>query len=258
MILRALSFGCHGHDVQRIQQFLAGLGLFEGEADGYFEQLTQAAVATYRKERKLPAGDIVDQPALATMIHDGLDVILDINRERPQAADWLTPKTKTRQREYGWGRFDWTPATAGHGIVVDPDWIQHNTEELPAPKNFPALAPDRAGPIRLHKLVIADFIALLEDIVAAGLDTHILTFDGGLQFRFMRGSRQRLSAHCWGIAFDINSKWNRLGCTPAYAGQKGSVREIVPLANRRNFWWSGHSRFRRDGAHFEHCQPKRP
>lgn len=257
MMLRALSAGCHGHDVARLQQFLAGLDLFDGEADGNFDPFhTAKAVQQYRISRKLPSGFEADQPTLAAMLRDGLDVVLDTVREQPTTPDWLTPRTKTRQKEDGWGRFAWAPAIAGHGIVMDADWITKNTAEVHSPPEIKALAAERSnGPIRVHLAIVNDFMGLLQDIVASGLEKQILTFDGALQFRFMRGSRQRLSAHCWGIAFDINTQWNRLGCTPAYEGQKGSVRSLVPLASRRNFWWSGHSRFRRDGAHFEHCQP---
>jgi hypothetical protein len=37
---------------------------------------------------------------------------------------------------------------------------------------------------------------------------------------------------------------------PALVGQKGSVREIVPIANEFGFYWGGHFT-RKDGMHFE-------
>lgn len=255
MMLRVLTPGCHGQDVARLQQFLAGLELFEGETDGTYDaKYTAAAVRSYRATHKLPPADIADQPTIATMIREGLDVILDAQRESPGPPDWLTPRTKTRQKEDGWGRFTWAPAPVANQIEVERDWIEKNSAVVEAPPELPAFARSE-HPIRVHRAILEDFLGLLQDIATAGLGKDILSFDGAMQFRFMRGSRQRLSAHCWGIAFDINSAWNRLGCTPAYEDQKGTVRRIVPLANRRNFWWSGHSRFRRDGAHFEHCQP---
>jgi hypothetical protein len=38
---------------------------------------------------------------------------------------------------------------------------------------------------------------------------------------------------------------------PALKGELGSVRELVPLANRHGFYWGGHFRGRPDGMHFE-------
>lgn len=68
--------------------------------------------------------------------------------------------------------------------------------------------------------------------------------------RFVRGSRTTLSNHSWGTAFDINYAWNCLGALPALRGEKGSVRELVPIAHRHGFYWGGHFS-RRDGMHFE-------
>jgi hypothetical protein len=34
-------------------------------------------------------------------------------------------------------------------------------------------------------------------------------------------------------------------------GEKGSVRELVPIANRWGFYWGGHYNGRPDGMHFE-------
>jgi len=38
---------------------------------------------------------------------------------------------------------------------------------------------------------------------------------------------------------------------PALVGQKGSVRELVPIANENGFFWGGHFNDRLDGMHFE-------
>jgi hypothetical protein len=58
------------------------------------------------------------------------------------------------------------------------------------------------------------------------------------------------SNHAWGTAFDVNYGWNKLGAIPAPVGARGSVRELVPLANQYGFYWGGHFR-RCDGMHFE-------
>ena len=58
--------------------------------------------------------------------------------------------------------------------------------------------------------------------------------------RFVRGSRTVLSNHAFGSAFDINEKYNSLGSRPTLVGEKGSLRELVPIANRWGFYWGGH------------------
>ena len=69
--------------------------------------------------------------------------------------------------------------------------------------------------------------------------------------RFRRPSNGTLSNHAFGAAFDINVEWNPLGATPALVGTRGSVRELVPSANRLGFFWGGHYHHRKDGMHFE-------
>ena len=46
-----------------------------------------------------------------------------------------------------------------------------------------------------------------------------------------------------------------LGTTPALVGRKGSVRELVEIANANGFYWGGHFT-RKDGMHFEVAQVK--
>jgi hypothetical protein len=41
-----------------------------------------------------------------------------------------------------------------------------------------------------------------------------------------------------------------LNKTPAMIGEKGCVRELVPIANECGFYWGGHFT-RKDGMHFE-------
>jgi hypothetical protein len=55
------------------------------------------------------------------------------------------------------------------------------------------------------------------------------------------------------MTFDVNFEWNRMGTVPALRGDKGSVRERVPIANEHGFYWGGHFS-RRDGMHFEPAQ----
>jgi len=81
--------------------------------------------------------------------------------------------------------------------------------------------------------------------------SKIFTWDGSFVPRFQRGSTTKLSNHAFGSAFDINAAFNPLGALPPLIEQKGSVRELVEIANANGFYWGGHFDSRKDGMHFE-------
>ena len=110
--------------------------------------------------------------------------------------------------------------------------------------------------LEFHKNGADNFKQLWKDWEDAGLIDRII--DCSLPFvpRYIRGTQGRnprpLSNHSWGTAFDINVAWNKLGKVPALLNQKGSVRELVALANKNGFFWGGHfGGGRMDGMHFE-------
>lgn len=84
----------------------------------------------------------------------------------------------------------------------------------------------------------------------AGLGDRVLSFAGSWVPRFVRGSTTNLSNHAYGSAIDINVPWNQLSTVPALKGKRGSVRELVPIANECGLYWGGHFN-RADGMHFE-------
>lgn len=105
--------------------------------------------------------------------------------------------------------------------------------------------------MRFHKKAVEQLKALWAAWEEAGVLHRVLTYEGSYSPRFIRGSRETLSNHAYGSAFDINYQWNRLGAVPALEGQEGSVRELVDIANEHGFFWGGHFRGRADGMHFE-------
>lgn len=96
-----------------------------------------------------------------------------------------------------------------------------------------------AGPFEMefHKLAQPQLVAMWLEWERAGLLDRILSFDGSFVPRFQRGSTTKLSNHAFGTAFDINAAFNPLGTEPALIGQKGCVRELVPIANQYGFYW---------------------
>ena len=116
------------------------------------------------------------------------------------------------------------------------------------------LDPEAEVEVRLDsKLVVEQMRRLFAAWEDAGLVDLLLTWEGSFAPRFIRGGRPLLSNHAWGTAFDVNFRWNRLATVPALRGDKGSVRELVPIAHEHGFFWGGHFS-RCDGMHFEVAQ----
>jgi hypothetical protein len=114
----------------------------------------------------------------------------------------------------------------------------------------PTLAGVGIKRVRVHRKIAGMFDRFLDLVDDCGLTGKILEFDGAYSDRSVRGSASTRSTHAWGAAFDINAEWNGLGQTPAQRGARGSVRELVGIAQKCGFSWGGHFR-RPDGMHFE-------
>jgi hypothetical protein len=163
------------------------------------------------------------------------------------------PLVSTEDRQAIFGAFhfapDPQPGNPEHIRVTD-DWAHRNIKRVSIPVQH---AFGKPGPFEIdfHALAEAQLVALWLEWERQGLLDRVLTFGGGYVPRFMRKSRSRLSNHAFGTAFDINAAFNPMGARPALVGQKGSVRELVPIANKFGFFWGGHFKTRPDGMHFE-------
>ena len=156
-------------------------------------------------------------------------------------------------RENAFGRYPFAAApVAGNpeAIRILSDWAAESivlveVRQLAGIKGAPG-----SGKVQFHKKVAARVVELFDAWEDAGLSSHVLTYGGSFVPRFIRGSRNTLSPHAHGSAFDINVAWNGFGSVPAADGAKGSVRALVPIANELGFYWGGHFT-KRDGMHFE-------
>ncbi len=245
--MRVLRPNHHGHDVATVQHLLIAHRLFSGEASSRFDDATTDAVLAWQARHNLLPSGIVDAPTLASMIRAGLDMLFDRERDLPEPPEHIHPPGKIRDKERRYGTFQYRPTEdpmAPDYIDILDDFEARNIVDVPCPLH--------SSPLRLHKDVAPDYLAFAHRVVNEGLKHLVLSRSRGFSKRFQNGSHVRLSAHAWGIAFDLNLEQNPLGCTPPYEGQPGSVRALVRLANLHNFYWGGHHRLRRDGSHFEH------
>ena len=107
------------------------------------------------------------------------------------------------------------------------------------------------GVVECHEKIVNHLKAAFQQIAAAGLLDRIVRWDGLFVPRHILHDRSRgLSTHSWGIAFDINAKYNGYNAVPAPKGAYGSVEELVPIFEANGFYWGG--RFSHpDGMHFQ-------
>jgi hypothetical protein len=170
-------------------------------------------------------------------------------------AGHLQPLSPLRRAEV-FGAFEWKAEPlvgTPDRIVIKDSWERDNLVRLEIPQ-LQGLA--LASPIRFHRRGVTQLLAFFIDVEAEGLLSRIRTWNGSFVPRFKRGRAAfgglaDLSNHAWGMAFDINAQWNRVGAPPAAIGQTGSVAELVPIAHRHGFVWGGSFVGRPEGAHFE-------
>lgn len=253
--MQTLRFGSTGNDVTAWQTFLHGVGSYKAEVDGKLGQSTLEATQAFQRAHALKDDGVVGNRSFGVAMQLGFDLVPD-DPALPDSLDW-PPKpafaaADANRRQALFGTFDFKPApTAANpeGIQILGDWAKDNIQVF----NIPQLAgvlEAHAGKVQFHKKAgpkVQELFARWEQASLSGL---VLSFGGSYAPRFIRGSRTTLSAHAHGSAFDINVPWNPLGALPAQRGTKGSVRELVTIANELGFYWGGHFT-RRDGMHFE-------
>jgi len=106
--------------------------------------------------------------------------------------------------------------------------------------------------IPMHHRVVPHFLRMWGLWRAAGLFRCLHTWNGSTVYRLSRSGSGRLSAHAFGIAFDINAKFNAYGQRAADVGEPGSCMELVTIAHACGFFWGGHFSTG-DGMHFEYA-----
>ena len=258
-ITTILRKGSKGAEVVHWQQFLIGRGLLKGRADGDFGLMTEKASKAFQKNNGLVADGIIGPQSYAVALGLGLDAGLkDIvdpadTRILTGSSTIKALSAAQRQRLFGTIEYDHTPTSKNpEAITITNGWDKANivTVTIPQLKGVPVFGTPSSGKMRFHKKGVEQLKAMWAAWEDAGLLELILTYEGSYNPRLIRGGSS-LSNHAYGTAFDINYQWNKLGHTPAAAGKRGSVRELVPIANEHGFFWGGHFKGRADGMHFE-------
>lgn len=267
MNLRLLRNGSKGADVQMVEEFLRDSEHYWVEVDGEFDMALAESVSVFQAEHKLTPDGIIGPQTWAKLIERGLDIIED-DRDDKVSANWpprptdLSPTNyQTREQKFGHIAFKHAPVPGSpENVIITNDWAEKHIVEVSVPQlaKIPGIVHEGkrvgAGPrgkVFLHEKAAQPMIDLWQRWENEGLLEHVLTWAGLWVTRFVRGSRSVLSNHAYGTAFDINAPWNGLRRRPALVGQKGCVRELVPIANELGWFWGGHFS-RTDGMHFEY------
>jgi hypothetical protein len=261
--MRVLRQGCEGEDVKDWQRFLRGRELYFYIVDGDFGPKTEDSTRAFQVNNGLDDDGEVGKYTYAKAQLLDFDPFEDDSDEEtkpnwPPKPDFrpLTPQ----QRDEVFGHIEYKPASVPgnpEAIVITNNWEAENLTyiEVPQLEKIPGMtyqgrlvgtAPART---EVHHLVATPFATLWEAWEDAGMLELVRTWGGLGCRRFIRGSRTILSNHAYSSAFDINVPWNLLGSQPALKGKKGSVRELVPIANELGWTWLGH--WIKDGMHFE-------
>jgi hypothetical protein len=174
-------------------------------------------------------------------------------------SDLLQPNAERTKQLFGEFEFEDVAGSASCEIKIKGNWASTNIEEIDIPQlngkiNGTTNKEITKGLIKFNKKAKKQLQKLWKAWEDANLLDRIITYDGGFVPRHIKkkggGCAISLSNHAWGSAFDINADWNGLGAEPALVGQKGSVRELVEIANKHGFYWGGHYGTK-DGMHFE-------
>jgi peptidoglycan hydrolase-like protein with peptidoglycan-binding domain len=268
--LKTIKKGSKGKQVTQWQTFLRGVDIYKATVDGDFGKVTHKATCTFQKRKGLYPDGIVGNATYGAAMANGFDSGAVENKNRgKEGPNWpaipkgLKPLSYAK-RDQVFGHIAYKPApTKGNpeGIVITNNWTSKYLTKIVVPQmkelaiKKPGMGWLKSGKIFIHKHIKDDVLELFQAWEDAGLIDQLETWAGSWCPRFGRGSNSILSNHSWATAFDINVSWNYLGQQPALVGQKGSVRELVKVANKSGkFYWGGYGwgTGHLDGMHFEH------
>lgn len=254
----ALRQGSQGDLVRAWQSFLTGQGFDPGGLDGKFGDKTFVATKAFQSKQGLPSDGVAGRQTLLKAMALGFELIEEPASDTsgsnfPPRPDF-PPLENTAARQALFGKYDFVanPRPGNpENIRILGNWEQDNIIMVSLPQLRKAIGPAAPSGMRFHRSAAAQLAGMWSDWETAGLLDRILSFDGSFVARFIRGSTTSLSNHAFGTAFDINASENTLGTRPLLVGQRGSTRELVPIANKWGFYWGGHFGSRPDGMHFE-------
>ena len=182
----------------------------------------------------LTAGQSVDPVSLASKVRRVTGAGGEVDLLTPPSANPVAFLTGSRAAR-AFGAFSYRYFPDGT-IQPDDRWVNENVMTATMPL---------FGRVTCHRLMIPQLRGALEEIVAAGLDGTLSTYDGCYVPRFIeRNPENSISLHTWGIAIDFDAATN-------YRGIAGTMDpKVVQIFKRWGFRWGGDWTYT-DPMHFE-------
>lgn len=269
-------------EVQRWQYFLLRRGIPQvGKVDADFGTKTEEATKIFQLQQGITVNGKVNQKTLDVASAFGYTILDGSYYNDRESAAWppapgglSSPSSAWRNSKFTCFRFVQKAIAyrdRPERIVIRDscdgsisDWSSHHIVDLVS--SIFSHVEGYHGYFRVHKETKETLEELLHQWKAADLLHLPITYAGAFDPRYIYGhspgnaaqplklstAAGSLSNHAFGSAFDINATWNWIGTVPAVCGRKGSVRELVEIANRTGFYWGGHfGGGRIDGMHFE-------
>ncbi|WP_158856394.1 M15 family metallopeptidase [Lunatibacter salilacus] len=252
--MKILRLHSTGTDVRKWQLFLLGEG-YSLQVDGKFGSNTERHTKAFQQVNGLSADGVVGPKTYVKAFEKGMPFLTDPGDTSETSLNWPPSPEFNRlnnlaDKQKHFGKFNFTRVANSDNINITCNWYRDKMTSINIPviKHFEN--GSSSGNVPFHNKVAHQLKGLFEAWEKEGLLDHIKSWGGTYNPRLMRGG-SNLSHHAFATAFDINVAWNGLGHTPALVGQEGSVRKLVPLANKYGFFWGGHFNSRLDGMHFE-------
>ena len=266
-------------EVQRWQFFLLSNGVSQvGKLDGQFGPNTESGTKIFQMSNGLSVNGEADKETLKKAANLGYVILNKDYYKKRKSLKWPPKPTGLSSPDSDWNndkigcfKFNKTTKKGNPHIVVKGscdglvrDWEVENIVKLYDDRL--KFADGYRGYIRCHKTAKPYIKNLLDAWESESLLHLVLNYAGGYVPRYkkiksnpppgphgVKLSRDvnLLSNHSYGSTLDISTTWNWIGDTPARCGELGSVRELVPAANKIGFFWGGHYKRGKDGMHFE-------
>lgn len=257
--MKVIKMNSRGEQVKIWQLFLIGQELLRGFADGMFGPKTDSATRQFQEKYNLIADGIVGQLTYAKAMTMGFPVVEDlpINKDNVEDYYWnpplpnFKPLVSNAERQNIFGIFKYRINSDNQNITIIDGWQKNNIIGVTIKQLSGISGATKNGFVYFHRMAAKQLQDLFNEWEKAGLISLVLSWQGSFVPRLVRSSKNVLSNHAFGSAFDINLAWNQLGAMPAKVGENGSVKKLVPLANKFGFYWGGHYSNRQDGMHFE-------
>ncbi len=262
--MKFLKLGSKGNLVEQWQYFLIGEEYYLVNATATFDESTHMATVQFQRMCGLSPDGVIGPATMKKAKDFGflieefedkdefkVKVTNDMNSYNwPAVPDFRTLSSDKTEDLFGEIKFK---ALSNGNIKITNRWDKKHIKRIKVSQlnKLGQRWGHDDGYILFHKKGEDQMKALWDAWEKEGLLRYVTDWCCSYSPRFIRGSKTRLSNHAFGTAFDINIRANGLGKVPPKVGDKGSLRLLVPLANKFGFFWGGHYRKRKDGMHFE-------